>query len=234
MTRVTQARADGRRTRWTAHRAARRDELIDAAVRAISRHGATVGMDQIAAVARTSKPVIYRYFTDKTDLYRAVSERVVGHVLATLRAVIDDNPSPRQMIHASVDAYLGLLEQNPELYRFIAQHPVAGGDPDPDAELAGVPVAFSRVVADLLSARLREQLVSFGLDAAVADPWGEAIVGFINGASLWWLDHRDVMSRRELGDYLSALLWGGAAGVHQFAGHPADPVPADGVFPRIN
>ena len=222
----TADRTDGRRSRWDSHRAARRDELIDAAIAAIGAHGAGVGMDQIASAARTSKPVIYRYFTDKTDLYRAVSQRLVGRVLSTLLAVADGNPSPRRLIHASIDAYLGLLEDNPELYRFVAEHPLVDS-----GENAGV-TAFSSVVADLLSHQLAEQLREGGLDPAFAHPWGEAIVGFINAAGLWWLDHRDAMTRAQLADYLGALLWGGAAGVYQYVGQPADPRPAPGVFPR--
>src|SRR5690348_11070274 len=89
-------RVDGRSARWAAHRAARRTELIDAAIKAVSRHGATVGMDQIAAVAKTSKPVIYRYFTDKDDLYRAITQRVVGQVLDTLATVLEGKPEPRE------------------------------------------------------------------------------------------------------------------------------------------
>ena len=73
-----------------------------------------------------------------------------------------------------------------------------------------------------------------GLEPAFAHPWAEAIVGFINAASMWWLDHREAMTRTQLADYLSALLWGGAAGVYQAVGQPADPRPGPGVFPRIH
>ena len=225
MSAVTADRPDGRRSRWDSHRATRRDELIDAAIAAIGEHGAGVGMDQIASAARTSKPVIYRYFTDKTDLYRAVSERLVGRVLSTLLDVAAGNPSPRRLIHASIDAYLGLLEDNPELYRFVAEHPLVDSGAG-----AGI-TAFSSVVADLLNRQLAEQLREGDLDPAFAHPWGEAIVGFINAASLWWLDNRDAMSRVQLADYLGALLWGGAAGVYQYVGQPADARPAPGVFP---
>jgi AcrR family transcriptional regulator len=218
---------DGRRTRWTAHRATRRDELIDAAVRSIKRHGADVGMDQIAADAGTSKPVIYRYFVDKTDLHRAVTQRVVGTIIAALRSVTSRAPAAQELIHESVAAYLALLEQSPELYRFVLQHPylepVDGADP----------ATFSEVIADLLAAQLAEPMHAGGLDPAYAHPWGEAIVGFINAASLWWLDHPEAMSRERLADYLSALLWGGAAGVQIYAGRCADPSPAPGVFPRL-
>ncbi|MEO8888601.1 MAG: TetR/AcrR family transcriptional regulator, partial [Jatrophihabitantaceae bacterium] len=205
-------RPDGRSSRWSAHRSARRDELIDAAIAAIGEYGAAAGMDQIAAKAGTSKPVVYRYFADKSELYRAVSTRLVERVLRTLHAAAASEPPPRALIRVSIDAYLGLLEQSPELYRFVAEHPVI------DAGDGRGQTSFSAVVADLLGAQLGAQLREGDLDPAFAHPWGEGIVGFINSAGLWWLDHRDVMTRAQLTAYLGALLWGGAAGVYQYVG----------------
>lgn len=216
---------DGRRSRWAAHRTARREQLIDAAIRSIVRHGADVGMDQIAADARTSKPVVYRYFADKTDLFRAVTQRVVGTIIATLRAVTVRSDDSRSLIHDSVEAYLGLLEQAPELYRFVVRHPHLEADDD------SVPATFDAVIAGMIGEQLAAELDAAGLDPAYAHPWGEAIVGFISSASLWWLDHPGAMTREQLADYLAALLWGGAAGVHQYAGQAVDARPGHGVFP---
>lgn len=198
---------DGRRRRWAAHRVTRREDFITAAIIAIGRHGATVGMDQIASVAKTSKPVIYRYFADKDDLYQAVSQRVVGQVLAALLAVTEGDPAPRELIYASVDAYLQLLEAHPELYRFVAQHPLIAAPDRP------VVTDFSTVVAAMLGRHLEQHLDALDLNPALAHPWAESIVGFITAASLWWLEHRDAMTRAELANYLGGLLWGGAAGV---------------------
>jgi AcrR family transcriptional regulator len=223
------SRTDGRSSRWAAHRAARREELIDAAVAAVSEHGAGVGMDQIAAAANTSKPVIYRYFADKSDLYRAVSQRVVTDVLTSLVQVMASEPPARELIHAGIDAYLGLLQDNPELYRFVAQHPLVGDAPTGTAQV----VDFSAVVAELLTQQLETQLRANGLDPAFAQPWGTAIVGFISAASTWWIDHRDAMTRAQLTEYLSALLWGGAAGVLQSVDRPAEAKTPPGVFPRL-
>lgn len=214
---------DGRRSRWDAHRVARRDELIDAAVRSVKRHGASVGMDQIAADARTSKPVIYRYFADKTDLYRSVTQRVVGTILAALQAVTERAPAPQELIRDSVDAYLALLEQSPQLYRFVVRHPHLEDG-----------TTFSDVIAAMLADQLAASLRAGDLDPASAHPWGEGIVGFISAASLWWLDHPSAMSRTQLGEYLTALLWGGAAGVQSYAGQRIDARPAPGVFPRLD
>ena len=198
---------DGRRSRWTAHRATRREELIDAAIRSVARHGAGVGLDEIAADAHTSKPVIYRYFADKTDLYRSVTQRVVGTIIATLRSVTADTREPRELIRLSVAGYLELLEHSPQLYRFVIAHPYL------EARDGEQPAIFSEVIAELLGAELATTLQARGGDPAHAHPWGEAIVGFISAASLWWLDHPDAMTRAQLGDYLTGLLWGGAAGI---------------------
>jgi AcrR family transcriptional regulator len=222
------ARIDGRASRWTEHRIARREELIDAAVAAVKEFGSEVGMDQIAAAARTSKPVIYRYFADKNELYRAVGERVIAQVVSALRHVPADS-DPQALMRASIDAYLQLLEDNPKLFRFITQnrllHETRVGEP--------TPAEFSRPVADVLTAALGEQLRSIGLDPAGARPWGEAAVGFIRAASLWWVDNPGTMTRVQLREYLAALLWGGGAGVFQLAGREVDARPRPGVFARL-
>lgn len=213
---------DGRAARWAGHRMSRREELIDAALAAVREYGGAVGIDQIAASARTSKPVIYRYFADKGELYRAVGQRVIAQVVSALRSVPADS-DPQTLLRASIDAYLQLLEENPQLFRFVTQLHV--GAPT-DAE-------FSRPVVDVLTAALGEQLRSIGLDPAGAQPWGAAAVGFIRAASLWWLDNPAAMTRVQLREYLAALLWGGGAGVFQLAGREADPRPRAGVFATL-
>jgi AcrR family transcriptional regulator len=218
-------RIDGRSSRWAQHRIARREELIDAAVAAVKRYGSDVGMDQIAAAARTSKPVIYRYFADKNDLYRAVGERAIAQIVQVLRHVPPES-DPQTLLRASIDAYLQLLEENPQLFRFITQNRVLN-EAEPTA------AEFSRPVVDVLTAALGEQLRAIGLDPAGAQPWGEAAVGFIRAASLWWLDHPATMTRAQLREYLAALLWGGGAGVFQLAGREVDARPRPGVFAKL-
>ena len=209
---------DGRSTRWSGHRVVRREELIDAAVAVINEHGPDVGVDAIAAAARTSKPVIYRYFADKDDLYRAVGERVVRDIVATLQTVQDgtgDTDDPQVMLRAAIDGFLQLVEDNPGLFRFVNREGLPPGGP----------------IAGVLAVALAEQLRLCGLDTAAAAPWSEAAIGFIRSASLWWLANRDQMTREQLREFLAALLWGGAAGVYQSAGRDVDARPAPGVFP---
>ncbi len=219
---------DGRSSRWDTHRIARREELIDAAIIAVKQYGTDAGMDQIAAAAHTSKPVIYRYFADKNELYRAMGQRIIGIIARALQRV-QDRSEPRVMVKASIDAYLELLGDNPELFHFVtanrALHEARPGEP--------TAFEFARPVADVLTESLGRRLLDVGLDPRGAQPWGEAIVGFIQAASLWWIEHPDAMTRDQLSDYLAALLWGGVAGVLQGAGQDVDARPAPGIFPPL-
>ena len=81
---ATDTTPDGRSSRWDEHRLARRQELVEATLHAIREHGAGVGMDEVAATARTSKTVFYRHFTDRAGLYTAVAERVDATIIRDL------------------------------------------------------------------------------------------------------------------------------------------------------
>jgi AcrR family transcriptional regulator len=216
---------DGRSARWAEHRAARRAELIEAAMEAIREHGVNVGMDQIARTARTSKPVIYRYFADKADLYRAIVVQTAGTLLQRVVAAIDGVTDPRAEIAAGVDAFLAMLDEDPELYRFAVNQPIAAGDTD------SVVRDYTTTIGEIITERLRGHLAAYGRDPAAARPWGIATVGFLRAAGDWWIDHRDAMSREHLAEYLTSLLWGGAAGVYALGGGEIDNRAPEHLFP---
>ncbi|HEX2903696.1 MAG TPA: TetR/AcrR family transcriptional regulator [Jatrophihabitans sp.] len=198
--------SDGRSARWDAHRLARRAELVRLTAACVEHHGAAVGMDQIAAYAGTSKAVFYRHFSDKADLYRAVGQQLAGVLSDQLATAISSQQDPRAMIRAGIDAFLAVLDTNPQLYRFVVRNPVvqqAGGD----------------AVADytgLVAGRLDEVLAGLPMrDPVLHRPWGAAVVGMVKAAGDWWLDHPDAMTRAELAESLTVLLWGGPGGLRQ-------------------
>ena len=49
----------------------RREELLDAALGVIRREGRAASMEAMAAAARITKPILYRYFGDREGLARA-------------------------------------------------------------------------------------------------------------------------------------------------------------------
>ena len=212
---------DGRHSRWDAHREARRNELIEAAIVAVRDYGHTVGMDQIAAVAHTSKPVIYRYFSDKADLYNAVGQQMAAHLQRMITKAVSRATDTRGRLRAAIDAYLGVLDETPELYQFVVLFPVRHrhtrrGHTAPGGELLG---DFVEVIGRLITAQLAQDLERRGLDPKLASPWGESMMGFVRAAGDWWLANPTAMTRAELSDHLTALLWSGAEGM--FAGDTA-------------
>jgi len=85
------------------------------AVHAILTHGPDVDMAQIAAVAGVSKPVLYRYFTDKAQLWVAVGERLAQTVSDAVTPAIGQ---VREERHEVARRY----EQDPEFRQRVAQH----------------------------------------------------------------------------------------------------------------
>jgi AcrR family transcriptional regulator len=180
-------------------------------MRAIRRHGAGVGMDDIAAVAGTSKTVIYRHFTDRQGLYAAVCESVDALILRNLAEATGtpgEDPSstvasPRALILGAVDAYLTLVEKDPEVYRFVVTAPLldqTSGDP-------AAPVTDH--IAAQMAAVIGEALGAAGRSTTPARVWGAGLVGMVRAAADQWLTDPTAMSRRELTEHLTDLAWGG-------------------------
>ena len=111
---------DGRRSRWTEHRRARREDLVAAAVEAVRLAGPEFAVDDVARSAGVSKTVIYRYFTDKDELVDAVLERISTVILLPrlLGEIAAEHPDDRSTLRAVIAAFVALIEDEPELYRF--------------------------------------------------------------------------------------------------------------------
>ena len=194
---------DRRDSRWDEHRRDRRRRLVDAAIVAVSKHGAGVGMDEIAAEAGTSKTVVYRHFADRADLHLAVCTRVASQLLPTLQAAIERGGDPRGMVAAAIDAYLAFIEADPELYRFVVegQHGHVG-PADPVSTL-------SDLVGEQATAAVSVALEQAGRDRVAAAPWGHGVVGMVRSAADWWLRADRPMLRSELAAHLTELAWSG-------------------------
>ncbi|MEU7841315.1 TetR/AcrR family transcriptional regulator [Micromonospora sp. NPDC049114] len=208
-------KGNGRRDRWAGHREQRRQALVGAAVQALLRHGPEVDMDQVAAIAGVSKPVLYRYFTDKSQLWIAVSEVVAARVVDAIAPAIEQVREERALVEATIDAYLGVIESQPALYRFLMSQ---SGQPGIHQVVAGT----SRQVAAGLARVIGDRLRALGLDAGPAEPWAYGLVGFVQAVGDWWTTHGQPLSRSALTGYLTTLLWSGIEGVRASADLPPE------------
>ncbi|HYS40316.1 MAG TPA: TetR/AcrR family transcriptional regulator [Pseudonocardiaceae bacterium] len=207
--------ADARRERWRAHRENRREEFVEATIRAVGRHGPDVGMDEIAAEAGVTKPVLYRHFTDKADLYYAVGMRATDMLMAKIVPALADDAPIYERIRRAVDCYVGFLDEYRELYRFLVLRP----DPAKQDLVRRDKLKIAEVLAELLGAYLK----LFRMNPVIAGPSGYGIVGLVQTAGEWWLDHPDEMTRDQLTDHLTMLIWHGIDGVLRSGGIVLDP-----------
>jgi AcrR family transcriptional regulator len=197
---------DGRRGRWADHREQRRASLTAAAIEAIRELGPEVGMDAIAAHAGVSKPVLYRYFADKSQLWQAVGQEAATQVVLAIQPAVAAVKGERDVVAAAIDAYLAHIENDPNLYEFVVHQPGIARQRDVVADAVD---AIAGGLARILGDRLREQ----GLDSGPALPWAYGIVGYVQTVGDWWLRHQQPISRAALSEYLTRLLWSGIAGL---------------------
>jgi AcrR family transcriptional regulator len=197
---------DRRDSRWDQHRAERRRQLVDATLAAVGKHGAGVGMEEIAAEAGTSKTVVYRHFADRAELHVAVCNRVASQLLPKLREAIESNAQPRQMVAAAIETYLAFVEADPELYRFVVHPPDGAGSADPIGSL-------SDLVGEQAAAAVSVALQQAGRSTEAAAAWGHGVVGLVRSAADWWLRAERPMLRSELAAHLTDLAWAGLSAI---------------------
>lgn len=210
-------RVDGRDARWAEHREQRRRELTDAALRAIRHHGATVGMDEIAAEAGTSKTVIYRHFGDRLGLYLAVCASVDSNVLGDLQQVLTHvgeaaGATPlagdtRAVIEAVIDSYFAQVERDPEVYRFVVRRPALNVSPEDDPV-----IGISDTIADVLQPIFADALRDAGQPTTAARIWAHGLIGFVRESADRWLADPDRPARAEVVRHMAEFATYGLTG----------------------
>ncbi|WP_432493619.1 TetR/AcrR family transcriptional regulator [Kineococcus gypseus] len=219
------ARPDGRRTRWAEHRRRRREELVTAALRAITAHGAGLGMDELAAAAGTSKTVLYRHFADKEELYLAVARRVNRLVVRELRSAVESAAGPREALSAIVATYLRLVEDDPEVYRFVVSHPFLG--PAPRAPEDDPVQRLTSALADETARTLTAHLRAAGAPDTSADALAHGLVALIRSAADRWISTPDRLGAAAMASALTDLAWGGLRAVLGDGPPPARTAPEE-------
>jgi AcrR family transcriptional regulator len=180
----------------------RRRALLEAADRVIQREGPEASMASIAAEAGISKPILYRHFGDKSGLYQALAERHTRKLIEGVRTEFSRTDSIRARTRSTIDTYLSTISANLNLYRFLMHRA--------SAEDAATHSAMSTMIRGL-STELAEVMIAEGqlADRTRAYVWGHAVIGMVQTAGDWWLDHADEVPRETVVDSLADLILGG-------------------------
>ena len=192
----------------TDRRAARREELLDAALIAVRRLGPGVSMNELAAEAGVTKPILYRHFGDREGLVAALAARFTADLMAELeKALLRPESNPRTTVESTVEAFVGFLERDPDVYRLLV-HRAVREQPGAAEALGG----FLRQVGRAIALVLGEQLRAVGADSGGAEVLAHGIVGLVHSSGDWWLENQ-TMPRTRLVTYVTDLLWGGLSGM---------------------
>ncbi len=208
---------DARRDRWKSHRAARREEFVEAALRALAEHGPDLGMEHVAAAAGVTKPVLYRHFTDKADLFVALGHRGTEILFERLIPAMSREEAPLPRIRRSLDAFFSIIEEYPNLYRLLVRSTFADRRLDSD-----IVAEDKEVIASALASLLGDYMRAYRIDSGGAEVWGHGIVGMVQNVGEWWLERR-TMSRDAVVEYLTMTIWAAIDGTMRGYGVTIDP-----------
>jgi len=161
--------------------ARRRDQLLDVALDLFGTRGYHyTSMDDIAADAGVTKPVLYQHFPSKRQLYRELLE-TVG---ATLRATVTSSASattPHQQVLAGFQAYFRFVATRPSEFRLLF-----GGGAWRLDEFRDV----VRAVEDHLAGTIAGY-IDAGVDPEHRRVLGYAIVGLAEVTGRQWAERQD-------------------------------------------
>jgi AcrR family transcriptional regulator len=177
----------------------RRAELLDAALRVIRRGEGRVAMEDIAAEAGISRPILYRHFGDATGLYGAVADDFCRELLYRLSRSLRGIPPGHDLLRRQIITYLEFLAEDPEVYRYLNRQV-----PTDRARSVTHHSGFSRLVADSTA----EHLHGAGWGRRMSVVGADLFVGGLEAAASRWVEE-PTCTADELADRLTAVLWNG-------------------------
>jgi AcrR family transcriptional regulator len=169
------------RNRMTA--AERREQLIEIARTVFAERGFDgASVEEIAARAEVSKPVVYEHFGGKEGLYAVVVDREVRQLLGMMREALTAG-SPRVLLEQAALALLDYIEQSSEGFRILVR----------DTPLGSASGSYVSIIGDIatrVEGILIDEFKTRGFDAKAAPMYAQMLVGMVGTTGQWWLDAR--------------------------------------------
>ncbi len=176
--------------------------MLDAAGAVFAAQGFhAASMDEIAAQADISKPMLYAYFGSKEDLYCAYIERSGAHLLAAIDAVVDRRLSAERQLWESTLAFLTYVDEHRTGWAVLYRELAARGGPFAKT-VTKVRLSITRRTAALIRAQLGGRR-----DArTAADVLAHGFVGAGESIANWWIDHPEEPKER-VAERLMEIGW---------------------------
>ena len=155
-------------------------------------------IEEIAARAHVSKPVVYEHFGGKEGLYAVVVDREMSDLLNRLTSSLSAG-HPRALAEQAALALLTYIEEEADGFRILSRDSTAG--------------AFSSLLNDIASQVeyvLVRQFSEHELNPKHAAMYAQMLVGMVALTGMWWLEERKP-KREEVAAHIVNLGWNGLA-----------------------
>jgi AcrR family transcriptional regulator len=183
----------------------RREQLLDVgrSLFAEKGYGAT-SIEEIAARANVSKPVVYEHFGGKEGLYAVVVDREMQALLGRVTSALTAG-HPRQLVEQAALALLTYIEDETDGFRVLTR----------DSPVVAASGTFGSLLNDIASQVeyiLAREFDQRGLQTQLAGMYAQMLVGMVALTGQWWLEVRKPM-RDEVAAHLVNLGWNGLRGL---------------------
>jgi AcrR family transcriptional regulator len=185
--------------------AERREQLIAIARGLFAERGFEgTSVEEIAAQASVSKPVVYEHFGGKEGLYAVVVDREVRTLLDGIGGSLTSG-TERELIEQATLALLDYIESHTDGFRILAR----------DSSVGSTGGSFATILGDIASQVEHILAGTFkrrGLDAKTAPMYAQMLVGMVAATGQWWLGTRRP-KKPEVAAHLVNLAWNGLRGL---------------------
>jgi len=179
----------------------RREQLLTVGRRLFADKGyEAVSVEEIAAVADVSKPVVYEHFGGKEGLYAVVVDREMNSLLERITSALSGS-SPRMLLEQAGMALFDYIDENPEGFTILVR----------DSPVSQQTGSFASLIVDIagqVEYLLAEQFNAHGIPKNLAPAYSRMLVGMTALTGQWWLDVRKP-KKEEVVSHLVNLAWNG-------------------------
>jgi AcrR family transcriptional regulator len=184
----------------------RREQLLEVGRKLFAEKGFEgTSVEEIAASAKVSKPVVYEHFGGKEGLYAVVVDREIRALLDGITDALRAETTPRGLLEAAALALLDYVEGSADGFRILVRDSPAGQSTGSFASLIS---DVATQVEHLLAAEFRSRK----LDPKTAPLYAQMLVGMVALTGQWWLDSRK-FKKADVGAHLVNLAWNGLSGL---------------------
>jgi AcrR family transcriptional regulator len=182
--------------------AQRRQQLLDVGRELFGQKGfEATSIEEIAAHADVSKPVVYEHFGGKEGLYAVVVDREMQLLLERFTSALSAPGHPRELLERAAMVLLEYIETDTDGFRVLTRDaPVTSG--------AGTYSSLIGEVARKVEHILGDQFGDRGYDPRLAELYSQALVGMVALVGQWWLDTRSP-DKHEVAAHLVNLAYNG-------------------------